>query len=327
MTPRSSATRAMPVHDLHPAPADLRSEVFAGLRAKQKTLPCKYLYDARGSQLFDRICELEEYYPTRTEVGILADRAGEIARAVGPEALVIELGSGSSTKTHGLLRSLERPLGYVPVDISRDHLTEAAARIASEFPELDVWPVCADFNARIDLPDHGLAERSRLLFFPGSTIGNFDADARKALLRRMRSLCGDGEGRLLIGIDLIKDVDRLENAYDDAEGVTAAFNLNLLQRINRELDSNFELDRFRHRACFEPDEGRVEMHLVSEVDQTVEIAGERFEFESGEAICTEHSYKFTIDGFARRAAEAGWQLERSWTDDEALFAILLLRAD
>jgi dimethylhistidine N-methyltransferase len=316
----------MPVHDLHPEPADLRSEVLAGLRAKRKTLPCKYLYDARGSRLFDRICELEEYYPTRTEIGILSERAGEIADAVGPGALVIELGSGSSTKTHGLLRALDRPVGYVPIDISREHLTEAAERIAADFPALDVWPVCADFNVPIELPDHGLDERSRLVFFPGSTIGNFDADARKALLRRMRSLCGEGEGRLLIGVDLIKDVDRLENAYDDALGVTAAFNRNLLYRINRELDSNFQPDRFRHRACFEPDESRVEMQLVSEIDQTVEIDGERFEFESGEAICTEHSYKFTIDGFARRAGEAGWRLERSWTDDEELFAILLLRA-
>jgi dimethylhistidine N-methyltransferase len=316
----------MPVHDLHPEPADLRSEVLAGLRAKRKTLPCKYLYDARGSQLFDRICELEEYYPTRTEIGILSERAGEIAGAVGPGALVIELGSGSSTKTHDLLGALDHPVGYVPIDISREHLIEAAERIAADFPALDVWPVCADFNVPIELPDHGLDERSRLVFFPGSTIGNFDADARKALLRRMRSLCGEGEGRLLIGIDLIKDVDRLENAYDDALGVTAAFNRNLLYRINRELDSDFQPDRFRHRACFEPDESRVEMQLVSEVDQTVEIDGERFAFESGEAICTEHSYKFTIEGFARRAGEAGWRLERSWTDDEELFAILLLRA-
>ncbi|HPG24788.1 MAG TPA: L-histidine N(alpha)-methyltransferase [Myxococcota bacterium] len=323
MTRPISAARAMPLHDLHPEPDDLHAEVVAGLRARQKTLPCKYLYDARGSKLFDQICELDEYYPTRTEVGILSDRATEIADAIGPEALVIELGSGSSTKTHRLLRALRSPVGYVPVDISREHLTEAADRIATRFPDLPVWPVCADFNAEIDLPEHGIDGGRRLIFFPGSTIGNFDEHARRALLRRMRDLCEGGPGRLLIGIDLIKDVDVLESAYDDRAGVTAAFNLNLLHRLNRELDSNFEPDHFEHRARFDSDASRIEMHLVSQVDQTVEIDGESFAFESGEVICTEHSYKFTIDGFAKVAAEAGWSLERSWTDAEDLFAILL----
>jgi L-histidine N-alpha-methyltransferase len=315
----------MPVHDLHPAPADLHSEVVAGLRAKEKTLPCKYFYDAEGSRLFDLICELEEYYPTRTEVRILETRAEAIAEAIGPEALVIELGSGSSTKTHGLLGALDRPAGYLPVDISREHLTEAAERIAAEFPDLPVQPVCADFNGEIDLPDHGMDATRRLIFFPGSTIGNFDESARKALLERMVDLCDDGGGQLLIGIDLIKDVDRLERAYDDSKGVTAAFNRNLLHRINRELDSNFEPDRFDHRACFRADASRIEMHLVSQIEQTVEIDGEEFEFESGENICTEHSYKFTIEGFAASASEVGWSIQHSWTDEDQLFAILLLR--
>ncbi len=325
MNRQSSAARAMPLHDLHPEPDDLYSEVLAGLRSEQKTLPCKYFYDAEGSRLFDRICELEEYYPTRTEIGILEDCADEISDAVGENVLVIELGSGSSTKTHGLLRALHSPAGYVPVDISRDHLTEAADRIASEFPSLPVWPVCADFNAEIDLPEHGVDERPRLIFFPGSTIGNFDESARKDLLRRMLDLCGTHDGHLLIGIDLVKNITQLESAYDDSEGVTAAFNRNLLHRINRELESNFEPDRFSHRARFDSHKSRIEMHLVSQVEQIVEIDGHEFHFESGEAICTEHSYKFTVDGFGELAAEAGWELDQSWTDRDELFAILLLR--
>jgi len=316
----------MALHDLHPEPDDLQAEIVEGLRARPKRLPSKYLYDAEGSRLFDRICELDEYYPTRTEIGILNDRAKEIADAVGPQTLVIELGSGSSTKTHGLLRTLERPVGYVPIDISREHLGEAAERIAGEFPDLPVWPICADFNAAIGLPDLGTEERRRLIFFPGSTIGNFDETARKALLRRMRDLCGDRPGRLLIGIDLVKDVERLENAYDDREGVTAAFNLNLLHRINRELGADFDPHRFEHRACFMPDEPRIEMHLVSQIAQTVEIDGEKLAFEAGESIRTERSYKFRVEGFAKEAAESSWTLERSWTDRENLFAILLLEA-
>ena len=321
---RSSAARAMPLHDLHPEPDDMFAEVVAGLSKDRKTLPCKYFYDAAGSRLFDRICELDEYYPTRTEVGILEHRAAEIAGRVGPGALVIELGSGSSTKTNVLLRALERPAGYVPVDISRDHLTEAAERIAKRFPGLAVWPVCADFNADVELPEREGDEQGRLVFFPGSTIGNFDPAACRGLLRRMVELCGPEGGQLLLGIDLIKDRKRLESAYDDAEGVTAAFNLNLLRRINRELDGDFDPDTFVHRARFDETESRVEMHLVSEEEQVVSIDGQSFHFESGETICTEHSYKFTVEGFSSLAEEAGWRLEESWTDSDELFAILLL---
>jgi dimethylhistidine N-methyltransferase len=316
----------MPLHDLHPEPDDLYSEVIAGLRAEHKTLPCKYFYDAEGSRLFDRICELDEYYPTRTEVGILRQRASKISDAVGENALVIELGSGSSTKTHILIRALDSPAGYVPVDISREHLTEAAERIASQFPKLPVWPVCADFNVDFDLPEHGVDERQRLIFFPGSTIGNFDRTARLTLLSRMVELCGTRGGQLLIGIDLVKDIARLESAYDDAEGVTAAFNRNLLHRINRELDSNFDPDRFTHRVHFDTDESRIEMYLMSEIDQVVEIDGQTFHFERDESICTEHSYKFTVGEFGVLAAEAGWSLERSWTDRENFFATLLFRS-
>jgi dimethylhistidine N-methyltransferase len=316
----------MPLHDLHPEPDDLLAEVLAGLRSEAKTLPCKYFYDAEGSRLFDQICELEEYYPTRTEVGILNQRAEEIAKDIGEKVVVIEMGSGSSTKTHVLLEALASPAAYVPVDISREHLTQAADRIANQFPGLPVWPVCADFNVEIELPSHDFNEGRQLIFFPGSTIGNFDKDARKALLRSIRDLRGEAGSQLLIGIDLIKDPGQLERAYDDESGVTAAFNLNLLHRINRELNANFDVSRFSHRARFDRDASRIEMHLVSEATQRVEIDGEAFDFEVGESICTEHSYKFTIDSFATLAAEAGWTLDASWTDPEALFAILLLQS-
>ncbi len=316
----------MPVHDLHPEPDDMLAEVIEGLSADEKTLPCKYFYDARGSKLFDRICELDEYYPTRTETGILEQCSADIADAIGPGALVIELGSGSSTKTRILLESLVDPAGYVPLDISREHLEDAANRVGDEFPGLPVWPVCADFTEPIALPGVSVDERKRLLFFPGSTIGNFGEESRIAVLRRMAALCEGHTGRLLIGIDLVKDVKQLERAYDDAEGVTADFNRNLLRRINREIDADFDLERFAHRARFDADRSRIEMHLVSAADQVVRVDDRSFHFESGETICTEHSYKFTIDSFGDLAARAGWTLERSWTDPERLFAILLLSA-
>jgi dimethylhistidine N-methyltransferase len=320
----------MPITDHHPAPDDLRSEVVAGLRANPKTLPCKYFYDTEGSRLFDRICKLEEYYPTRTEVGILESKSKEIARAIGEKTVVIELGSGSSTKTHILLDALGSPAGYIPIDISRDHLTDAAARIAGEFPGLPVWPVCADFNCELELPSHGLEDHPHLLFFPGSTIGNFDQTGREALLRRMADICRgaarpDSAGQLLIGIDLIKDLDRLESAYNDRAGVTAAFNLNLLERINRELDADFNLEHFAHDARFNVDDSRIEMHLESLVEQVVQIDGERIPIAAGERICTEHSYKFSIDGFAALAERSGWRLAESWTDPEDLFAVLLFQ--
>ncbi|HIF94914.1 MAG TPA: L-histidine N(alpha)-methyltransferase [Myxococcales bacterium] len=318
----------MPVTDLHPKPADLRNEVISGLRASPKTLPCKYFYDTEGSQLFDRICELEEYYPTRTEIGILESRSKDIARAIGEKAVIIELGSGSSIKTHVLLDALINPAAYVPIDISRDHLIDAAARIASRYADLPVWPVCADFNGQLELPEHGLDDHPHLIFFPGSTIGNFDQKGREVLLRKMAKICRgatrtESPGRLLIGIDLIKDRGRLERAYNDSSGVTAEFNLNLLQRINRELDANFNLDHFVHDAQFNVDDSRIEMHIESRTQQLVEIDGEEIQLGAGERICTELSHKFSIEGFAHLAEHSGWTLAESWTDPEDLFAVLL----
>jgi dimethylhistidine N-methyltransferase len=315
----------IPLHDLHPEPEDMRAEVVSGLSNDPKTLPCKYFYDGRGSKLFDRICELDEYYPTRTEIGILERRAEEIGNRLGDRALLVELGSGSSTKTHVLLRALSNPVGYVPVDISRDHLREAANRIVQNFPNLAVRPVCADFNEPFTLPPDVVGEHERVVFFPGSTIGNFDRDGRLALLERIADLCQPRGGSLLLGIDLVKDTKRLEAAYNDAKGVTADFNRNLLLRINRDLGADFEIDRFEHRAIFAEEHQRIEMYLVSAEDQQVAINGSSFRFRGGETICTEHSYKFTIRGFSELSAQAGWTLDEVWTDDDDLFAILLLR--
>jgi dimethylhistidine N-methyltransferase len=320
----AAAGRQMSLHDLHLEPGDFRGEVLEGLGREPKTLPCKYFYDDRGSRLFDRICQLEEYYPTRTEIGILERHAADIAARMGERALVVELGSGSSIKTQILLAALRDPAGYVPVDIAREHLRAAAGRIAGAFPELAVQPVCTDFSGEFSLPPALGGEHRRFVFFPGSTIGNFDSRGRLALLRRAARICGTEDGGMLIGIDLVKDVGRLEAAYNDARGVTAAFNLNLLHRINRELEANFESTRFRHHAFYDAAQERIEMHLVSELDQIVSIGSRIFRFRRGESICTEHSYKFSIPSFAELARCAGLELDRVWTDDEGFFAVLLL---
>jgi dimethylhistidine N-methyltransferase len=314
----------IPLHDLHPEPEDMLGAVLEGLRAVPKTLPCKYFYDQIGSQLFDQICELPEYYPTRTEVGILERSAADIATALGEDALVIELGSGSSTKTHVLLRALDSPAGYVPVDISREHLQAAAARIRDAFPSLPVHPICADFTDRFSLPELDATPKRRYVFFPGSTLGNFDPTSRLVLLEQIVDLCGSEGGGLLIGLDLIKDRQRLESAYNDAAGVTADFNMNLLVRLNRELGAGFELEGFEHRAPYNPDAERVEMHLVATRDQTVAIGDEVISFSKDESICTEHSYKFALESFSQLAKVAGLKLRNVWTDDDEQFAVVLL---
>ena len=316
-----------PLHDLHPSPSDMLAEVIEGLSSHPRTLPCKYFYDARGSALFDQICELEEYYPTRTEISILKQHAAEISQTIGPGALVVEPGSGNSRKVRLLLDALESPAGYVPLDISGEHLVEAANKLAHDYTDLPIWPVCADFNQSIAVPKEASEAGRRLLFFPGSTIGNFGEQDRQALLKRFAQLCRPGGGQLLIGIDLIKDTKRLEQAYDDKRGVTAAFNRNLLTHINRALDANFAVDQFTHRALFNRAHARVEMHLVSEIDQTVEIRGQHFAFKAGETIQTENSYKFSVESFAENASHAGWQFERSWSDSENLFSLMLFSVE
>jgi len=300
-----------------------RADVLAGLARPQKRLPAKYFYDATGSRLFDRITELPEYYPTRTELRILRRNAGAIAGCCGRDCLLIELGAGSLTKVRFLLNRLGRPAGYVPVDVSGDHLRWAAAVLADDYPALDVWPIVADFTGPFTVPEV-LAAR-RVVFFPGSTIGNFDPHEADALLRRVARLVGSGGG-LLLGVDLRKPVDVLERAYNDTSGVTAAFNRNLLVRINRELGADFDPAAFQHRAFFNAERSRIEMHLVSERRQRVQFGGAAFDFRAGESIHTENSYKYDVAEFAVRAAACGLRLDESWTDAQGYFALLYLTA-
>ncbi|QDU40317.1 Histidine-specific methyltransferase EgtD [Maioricimonas rarisocia] len=298
-------------------------DVIRGLSQSLRTLPCKYLYDHRGSHLFDAICELDEYYPTRTELNIMRESVDEMAERIGPEAGIVEYGSGSSLKTELLLEALDSPVAYVPVDISDQHLHAAAERMSELFPDVDIIPIHADFTDRVKLPEFPRRSRRISAYFPGSTIGNFTPEEAAGLLGRIAETCHRGGG-LLIGFDLQKDVRILEAAYDDAEGVTARFNLNLLERINRELDADFNLEQFRHRAIYNREHNRVEMHLESLKAQSVTVGGREFAFEAGETICTEHSHKYTIDGFSALAASAGLQLAQYWTDPQQLFAVAYL---
>jgi dimethylhistidine N-methyltransferase len=298
-------------------------EVLRGLRKPAKELPCKYFYDERGSRLFDEICELDEYYLTRTELAILDRHAPEIAGLLGPACLVIEFGSGSGLKTRLLLDALPEPAAYVPVDLAQEHLLRSADELRARYPGLEVLPVCADFTADLELPTPRKPAARRAVYFPGSTIGNFGPRAAHRLLRRIARLCGPG-GALLVGTDLQKDAAVLEPAYDDARGVTAAFNLNLLRRINRELGADFDLDAFRHRAVYNRARGRIEMHLVSLRDQAVRIGGEIFSFAEGESVRSECSYKYDLGRFRAQAAAAGLDVARVWTDERRLFAVQYL---
>ena len=304
--------RATPLHDF-------RTDVLAGLGGPRKSLPCKYFYDARGTELFDAICELGAYYPTRTEIGILQCHAREMAWLIGPRARLVELGSGSSTKTRILLDQLPDLDAYVPVDISPEYLTRATRELQRDYPGLRVVPVAADYTQPFDLPKGERPSRA-VAFFPGSTIGNLEpADARD-FLGVVAGLCHGGGG-LLIGVDLKKERGMLEAAYDDEDGVTAAFNLNLLTRINRELGADFDLTHFRHRAFYDESEGRIEMQLVSQRRQSVEVGVARFDFEEGEPITTEYSYKYDVGQFASLAKSAGFGCVRVWTDDRRLFSV------
>lgn len=321
-----SRALSVTLHDYEPQAGDMRAEVLAGLTTNPKTLPCKYFYDERGSELFDAICELPEYYLTRTELAIMQSHAAEMATVLGARVLLVEPGSGTSAKTRLLLDKLHWPCAYVPVDISREHLIKAADQLNRHYPDLEVLPVCADFSQAFALPaPHHPAART-VIYFPGSTIGNFEPDATVALLEQLLRLAGR-KGALLIGVDLNKDRTMLEAAYNDAAGVTAAFNLNLLARLNRELRSDFDTSRFRHRAVFNPAEGRIEMHLDSLENQTVNIADETVHFRTGESIITEYSYKHTLPGFAALAAQAGWKVQQVWTDDRRWFSVQYLTAN
>ncbi|MEO0529088.1 MAG: L-histidine N(alpha)-methyltransferase [Planctomycetota bacterium] len=300
-----------------------KTDVLEGLTQTPKSLPCKHFYDQRGSELFDRICELPEYYPTRTELAIMREHADEIAAAIGPGAVLVEYGSGSSVKTRLLLDALPEPAAYVPVDISEEHLHATAEKLSQAYPTIDIVPVAADFTRPFELPALAREASHAAVYFPGSTIGNFVPDDAASLLKQIAQLVGVGGG-LVIGIDLQKETAVLEAAYNDAQGVTAEFNKNLLRRINNELDADVTIEGFEHRAVYDDDAGRVSLSLVAEEPQTATIEGEAIDFAAGEAIHTEYSHKYTIDGFAELAAHAGFQLRKAWTDPKEWFAVLHL---
>jgi dimethylhistidine N-methyltransferase len=303
----------------------LTAQALAGLRKSPKQLSPVWFYDEEGSCLFDSICELPEYYLTRTEMQIMAQHGDEMARLIGPHAALIEFGSGSSDKTRLLLDKLDSLACYVPIDISRDYLFEAAGLLARDYPHLRITPVCADFTQPFDLPVHIAAAHRRVVYFPGSTLGNFETDAAQRLLTSMRTIIGR-KGVVLIGIDLRKSPDVLERAYNDSAGVTAEFNLNALRHINRELGADFDIDAFEHSALWVEDMSRIEMHLVSKRDQEIHLGDETVKIRRGEHLRTECCHKYTLEGFAELAANADLQVTHVWTDPERKFSVQMLEA-
>ena len=304
---------------IDPQLAAFGENVATGLSRRPKKLSPRWLYDDRGCDLFEQITRLPEYYPTRTETGILSDNAQEIADFCGTDAVMLEYGAGAGIKTEIILDALDKPCRYVPIDIAANFLRQTAARFERLYPGLATTPVVGDFTAEIQLPA-SLPAANRFGFFSGSTIGNLDVEEAIAFLLQLRRHVGPS-GKCLIGVDLKKDVPTLIDAYDDGQGVTAEFNLNLLRRINRELDGSFALDQFHHRAVWNAAESAIEMHLVSKTRQTVRAAGQLFEFAEGETIHTESSRKYDYRSFAALAANADWRLDRVWTDEEEKFAI------
>ena len=303
---------------------NFKNDVISGLSQDQKTLPCRWLYDERGSELFEEITQLEEYYPTRTETKILRRYAQEMASQLGPQATIVEYGAGASVKTRILLDALEDPNAYIPVDISEEFLQDSAAALKEDYPDLEIQPVVADFLSPIDLPEDD-SPGIRGGFFPGSTIGNLsDAEIIGFMTRARQDLGPDAQ--LILGADIKKDPNILIPAYDDAEGVTAAFNLNILTRINRELNANIDVDAFSHEARWNEEKSRIEMHLVSERDQTIDVCGQEISFRQKESIHTENSRKFQISVLEDMVAECGWRLAGEWFDEKKLFSMLLFKA-
>ncbi len=299
--------------------------ILGGLLAAQKRISPKWFYDERGSELFDQICALPEYYPTRTELSIMDAHLTEVRDLVGPRAAVIEFGAGSNAKVRKLLDALDEPAAYVPVEISADYLVKQAEDLARDYPNVQIQPVFADFTQPFELPEHPVTPERNLVFFPGSTIGNFSRAEAGELLGVMRAEAKD-DGALLIGVDLQKDPAILRAAYNDKAGVTAEFNLNVLRRLNRELDANFDVNAFRHEAIYDEEEGRIEMRLVSLVDQIVTIAGRRVAFRPDEFIITEHSHKYSVEGFQAMARAAGFEPVQVWTDPQSLFSLHYMSA-
>ena len=311
-------------HDLAPGEESFRDAVLNGLGRVPKSIPCKFFYDARGSALFEAICRLPEYYLTRTEIAILEENAVAIAARIGPHGRLIEFGSGASTKVRILLRALDRPAAYVPVDISREHLRDAATSLAEDFPSLPVVAVCADYTRIFPLPPLPGPSGKRVGFFPGSTIGNFEPDAAADFLANYAGVLGPGGG-MVIGVDLKKDRAILEAAYNDRAGVTAQFNLNLVERINRELDGDLDISRFEHVAFYNDTDGRIEIYIRSLANQEAWIAGTPILFVKGELIHTEYSYKYSVPEFRALAGRAGFGPVDTWTDPGELFSVHYFR--
>ena len=295
-------------------------EIRAGLSQQHKSISSKFFYDHAGSKLFDAICELPEYYLTRTELRIMRANIHELAVLIGKQVSLIEFGSGSSLKTKVLLDHLQDLAAYVPVDISQDHLVLAAERVRTDFPAVEVIPVVADFTQPFRLPTPKTMPIKNVVYFPGSTIGNFSNDGAHELMAVMHHEAGEN-GALLIGVDLQKDKSVLVHAYNDTRGVTAEFNLNILRRLNNDFDANFDLTQFSHRAIYNEDAGRIEMYLDSRADQVASVGGEQFCFAKGESILTEHSHKYTLDGFSELALAAGFSVEKIWMDPMQLFSV------
>jgi dimethylhistidine N-methyltransferase len=312
-----------PLQDSSPSKQQFLRDVLDGLTSPQKTLPCKYFYDAQGSEYFEQICERKEYYLTRTELDIMRQFAPEMAEVLRTGCMIVEFGSGSSLKTRVLLHNLRQPAAYLPVDISRDFLQETSRRLAEQYPALQVKPVCADFTKLIELPRIEAPVAHKVVYFPGSTIGNFGPEEAIRLLESIVDLTGR-TGGLLIGFDLKKSREILEPAYNDAAGITAAFNLNLLVRINRELCADFRVEQFRHYAFFNEPESRIEMHLVSETDQTVRIGTREIDIVRDESIHTENSYKYSQQQFREITTQVGFKVEKTWCDEHQLFCVQYL---
>lgn len=316
-------TKQIVLHEFKSGQDLFHADVINGLKKPQKDLPCKYFYDERGSRLFESICSLEEYYIPRIETAIMRAAIGEIAELLGPDVLLIEYGSGSSTKTRVLIEQLPDLAAYVPIDISREQLLAAAEGLISRYPHLNILPLCADYTCDFTLSESDRPIARKVAYFSGSTIGNFEREEASRFLAHVADLCGP-DGGLLIGVDLKKDPVMLHSAYNDGDGVTARFNLNMLERINRELDGKFDISSFEHYAFYNPQESRIEMHLISRKDQEVCLDSTSVEFTRGESIWTESSYKYNLDEFAQLAASAGFTVERVWTDEQHLFSVQYL---
>ena len=319
----SAQPKDIRVDDRHPDIEDTLQTVRRGLSAKPKKLPSRLFYDERGSALFEAICEQPEYYLTRTEIAIMRDHAAEIAATLGSEVRLVEYGSGSGIKTRMLLEHLESPVAYVPVEISRTALMESVASLATQFPDVPMQPVCADFTQPLRLPVAARAPRRTIIYFPGSTIGNFESKEAMKILRQMRAEMSDGGG-VIIGVDLKKDTADIEAAYNDAAGVTRDFTLNMLVRLNREIGTDFDVEGFRHRARYNALAGRIETSLVSAKRQEVHVGPETYVFREDEAMQVEYSCKYSLEDFALMAAKAGLSVQKVWMDAERRFSVQYL---